>query len=142
MGGAVGLLSWVIGSLRSAGLYSTTANLSPHPRVPPVMDTAFLTTKFDRIGARLKFAGPAPRRHRTTAAISLDVQSDRKGEFFEISLRPNTPPEIEPLDVRPADRHLLLLVREGRDKSKFLCGHDERHLFVAAIPEAAPVGTV
>src|SRR5262249_54068987 len=28
------------------------------------------------------------------------------------------------------------------DKSKFLCGHDERHWFVAAIPEAAPVGTV
>jgi len=35
-----------------------------------------------------------------------------------------------------------LLVREGNDKSKFLCGHDERHWFVAGIPEAAPVGTV
>ena len=27
-------------------------------------------------------------------------------------------------------------------KSKFLCGHDERHWFVAAVPESAPVGTV
>lgn len=44
--------------------------------------------------------------------------------------------------MRPTDRHLLLLVRDGRDKSKFLCGHDERHWFVAAVPEAAPVGTV
>ena len=44
--------------------------------------------------------------------------------------------------MQPADRHLLLLVREGKDKSKFLCGHDERHWFVAGIPETAPVGTV
>jgi hypothetical protein len=36
----------------------------------------------------------------------------------------------------------LLLVRDGKDKSKFLCGHDERHWFVAGIPESAPVGTV
>jgi hypothetical protein len=50
--------------------------------------------------------------------------------------------EIAVLDVQPADRHLLLLVREGKDKSKFLCGHDERHWFVAGIPENAPVGTV
>jgi hypothetical protein len=34
------------------------------------------------------------------------------------------------------------LVREGKDKSKFLCGHDERHWFVAGVPEAAPVGPV
>ncbi len=33
-------------------------------------------------------------------------------------------------------------MREGKDKSKFLCGHDERHWFVAGIPEPAPVGTV
>ena len=46
------------------------------------------------------------------------------------------------LDVQPADRHLLLMVREGGEKPKFLCGHDERHWFVAAVPESAPVGTV
>ena len=106
------------------------------------MDTAFLSAKFDRIGARLKFADPPPRRARTAAAVSLDVQSDRRGEFFEVIVRPDVTPEIEPLGIRPADRHLLLLVREGHDKSKFLCGHDERHWFVAAVPEAAPVGTV
>ena len=27
-------------------------------------------------------------------------------------------------------------------RSKYLCGHDERHWFVAGIPESAPVGTV
>src|SRR5207253_3034906 len=49
---------------------------------------------------------------------------------------------VSVLDVQRADRHLLLLVREGVEKSKFLCGHDERHWFVAAIPESARVGTV
>lgn len=34
------------------------------------------------------------------------------------------------------------MVREAGEKQKFLCGHDERHWFVAAIPESAPVGTV
>jgi hypothetical protein len=103
------------------------------------MDTN-LEIKFARIGARLKFADRPSRGRRLAGALSLDVRSDRHGEFFEIVPQPEA--EITVLDVQPADRHLLLLVRDGADKSKFLCGHDERHLFVAGIPEAAPVGTV
>jgi hypothetical protein len=106
------------------------------------MDTNLLDIKFARIGARLKVADRPSRRSRMAGVISLDVQTDRKGEFFEIVRQPGAKAEIAVLDVRPADRHLLLLVREGKDKSKFLCGHDERHWFVAGIPEAAPVGTV
>ena len=45
--------------------------------------------------------------------------------------------DAEVVDVAPAERHLLLLVRREGEKSKFLCGHDERHWFVAAIPEDA-----
>ena len=41
------------------------------------------------------------------------------------------------VDVDRRGRHLLLLVRDGGEKSKFLCGHDERHWFVAAVPEDA-----
>jgi hypothetical protein len=74
--------------------------------------------------------------------VSLDVQADRKGEYFKIMPRPGAPVELAVLDVQPADRHLLLLVREDGEKHKFLCGHDERHWFVAGIPEKAPVGTV
>jgi hypothetical protein len=106
------------------------------------MDTNLLNTKFARIGARLKVTDRPSRRTRTSGVISLDVQADRKGEFFEIVRQPGSEAEIAVLDVQPADRHLLLLVREGKDKSKFLCGHDERHWFVAGIPETAPVGTV
>src|SRR5262245_1222855 len=106
------------------------------------MDTNLLDAKFARIGARLKVADRPSRRSRTAGVMSLDVQNDRKGEFFEIVRQPGAEAEVAVLDVQPADRHLLLLVREGKDKSKFLCGHDERHWFVAGIPEAAPVGTV
>ena len=106
------------------------------------MNTNLLDIKFARIGARLKFADRPARRSRTSGVISLDVQADRKGEFFEIVRQPGAEAEVAVLDVQPGDRHLLLLVREGKEKSKFLCGHDERHWFVAGIPETAPVGTV
>ncbi|OAI48458.1 hypothetical protein AYO44_07005 [Planctomycetaceae bacterium SCGC AG-212-F19] len=106
------------------------------------METATIDNKFARIGARLKVADRPARRFRTTGVISLDVQTDRKGEFFEIVRQPGADAAVEVLDLQPADRHLLLLVREGKEKSKYLCGHDERHWFVAGIPDKAPVGTV
>lgn len=53
------------------------------------------------------------------------------------------------LDVQPRDRHLVLMVRQPAEwphqsdlKDKFLCGHDERHWFVAGIPEGAAVSSV
>lgn len=70
----------------------------------------------------------------------MDVGNDKEGEFFEI--RAGDGVELSVLDVQPKDRHLLLLARVDGEKQKFLCGHDERHWFVAAIPEKAPVGTV
>ena len=77
------------------------------------MDTNLLDIKFARIGARLKVADRPARRNRTSGVISLDVQADRKGEFFEIVRQPGAEAEVAVLDVQPADRHLLLLVREG-----------------------------
>ena len=107
------------------------------------MDTSNLLTKFARIGARLKVTDrPSNRRRVASGVISLDVQVDRQGEFFEVAKSPGSDPEVAVLDVERTERHLLLLVREGTEKQKFLCGHDERHWFVAAIPESAPVGTV
>jgi hypothetical protein len=106
------------------------------------MNTNLLDSKFARIGARLKVADRPAGRSRMRGAFSLDVQTDRRGEYFEIARRADADAEFEILDVRAADRHLLLLVREGGEKHKFLCGHDERHWFVAGVPESAPVGTV
>lgn len=106
------------------------------------MDNDLLAAKFARIGARLKFVDRAPNRFRTSGPLALDIRTDRHGEFFEVRIRPGAELELDVLDVQAADRHLLLLVRDGQEKNKYLCGHDERHWFVAGIPEAAPVGTV
>jgi hypothetical protein len=106
------------------------------------MDTKFLENKFARIGARLQVTERPTHHVRTAGVISLDVRTDRKGEFFEIARPPGNDAAVEVLDAQAKERHLLLLVREGHDKSKFLCGHDERHWFVAALPENAPVGTL
>ena len=100
------------------------------------MDTTALTAKFARIGARLRFAEAT---RWETRPATLNVRSDRRGELFEITHRPDA--DLTALDVRPTDRHLLLLLRTDV-KQKFLCGHDERHWFVAGVPESAPVGTV
>jgi hypothetical protein len=107
------------------------------------MDTTDLLRKFARIGARVKVADRPTRRSRIPLGLlSLDVQSDRNGEFFEVVSPGGNRPDVAVLDVQPSDRHLLLMVREGVEKHKYLCGHDERHWFVAAVPESAPVGTV
>lgn len=106
------------------------------------MDAFHLNKKFQRIGARLKVVDRPGRRLRASGLLSLDIGSDRRGEFFELTPLAGTDPAVEVLDVQPADRHLLLLVRENGEKNKYLCGHDERHWFVAGIPESAPVGTV
>jgi hypothetical protein len=70
------------------------------------------------------------------APIVIDIRRDEQGEYFDITHRRDV--EIEVLDVQAQDRHLLLMAREPiAGKSKFLCGHDERSWFVAAIPESA-----
>ncbi len=107
------------------------------------MNTSNLFAKFARIGARLKVADrPSRRFWNESGIISLDVQEDREGEYFEVAPRSQSDLDMTVLDVQSADRHLLLMVRSRGEKQKFLCGHDERHWFVAAVPESAPVGTV
>ena len=92
------------------------------------MSTEVLERRFAAMGARVRLVGTP------LGAPSVDVL----GSTFELRF-PGAGPEagVEVIDVRPRDRHLLLLVRHGAEKSKFLCGHDERHWFVAAVPEDA-----
>ena len=77
----------------------------------------------------------------------IDIGHDRRGEFFDIQADDDA--DVEVLDVQPKDRHLLLMVRQPAErpglpdtKDKFLCGHDERHWFVAGVPERAAVSSV
>src|SRR5438132_10583799 len=95
------------------------------------MGTEVLERRFAAIGARLNVVGPP------AGAPRIDVGSDARGEFFDVRfVGSGHPVELEVVDVNRTDRHLLLLVRDGEEKSKFLCGHDERHWFVAAVPLA------
>ena len=97
------------------------------------MSSETLARRFAVVGARLKVA-ELPWRGEPL----IDVRSDSRGEYFDLRFEHGaTKVELEVIDVQPRDRHLLLLARVGGEKSKFLCGHDERHWFVAAIPEAA-----
>ena len=107
------------------------------------MDRERLETRFAGMGARLKVHEGAPRHGvRNTTNLTVDVQRDRKGEFFEIRLRPAMDVRLEVVDLQPSQRHLLLLAEEGSRKLKFLCGHDEREWFVAAVPEQEGAATV
>jgi hypothetical protein len=93
------------------------------------MSSELLVRRFAAIGASLQVA-PGPWR----GAPRLDVRDER---FLLDFAGRGEASDAEVVQVAPADRHLLLLVRTAGAKSRFLCGHDERHWFVAAIPEDA-----
>ena len=113
---------------------------------------------FSRMGARVKMmeAAPSPLRMRWNRKgsteqppqIAIDIRRDKAGEFFEIRTAPGSRQEIDVLNLQPREKHLVLLSRqfdvqdELLAKQKFLCGRDEKHWFVAAIPENEPVSTV
>ena len=73
---------------------------------------------------------------------AVDIQRDREGQFFELRLPTHLRDalEVSVMQNEPNQRHLLLLVRNtaGQESlDRFLCGHDEREWFVAAVPGGA-----
>ena len=94
------------------------------------METKLVETMFERMGARVKFRSAIDR----FSAAGIDIRSDRRGEYFDISVGPSDKVEYQVVDIRPQLRHLLLMARRDNGKQKFLCGHDERHWFVCAVP--------
>jgi hypothetical protein len=104
-----------------------------------------LERAFVKMGARVKFEGAKTRwmdGRRVRPDLALDVRNDDKGEYFLISRDREAVEELIVLDVQPRDRHLVLMSRERGEKHRFLLGHDERHWFVASIPEVTPVSRV
>jgi hypothetical protein len=104
---------------------------------------------FRAMGARVRITeisdhdhGSRPGLWREDSPVLIDIRDGGGGEFFKLSHRRGV--ELEVLDVDRQDRHLLLAAhfaaggRTGTAGSaSFLCGRDERHWFVAAIPESA-----
>ena len=97
------------------------------------METQLLETMFGRMGARVKVRHVRPPRERT----GVDIRIDERGEYFDIGVSRVEPIEYQVIDVRADAKHLLLMARTNEEKQKFLCGHDERHWFVCAVPGAS-----
>lgn len=119
------------------------------------MKTEHIDRTFNAMGARVKFG--ALRNHWTWPvrgnvssernAFTVDIARDDQGEFFDVRLADKAKVDFSILDVHRHDRHLLLMAKtpagdsKNQTLQKFLCGHDERFWFVAAVPSAG-VSTV
>jgi hypothetical protein len=106
------------------------------------MDITLLERKFEAMGARVKVTRDPDRR-----SVALNIRKDNRGEYFDLLVEPAA--DLLVLDLQPRERHLLLMSavpasddRVGVTKSKYLCGHDERSWFVAAVPERGRASTV
>jgi hypothetical protein len=112
------------------------------------MNTQQIESKFDAIGARLKVREIASRWRQgdrtwiSPSDFAVDIQRDGNGEFFELRVPTHLSGslDVSVMQSEPKQRHLLLAVRKSGDKpqlDRFLCGHDEREWFVAAVPGGA-----
>lgn len=96
-----------------------------------------LEKRFQEMGTRVSFFETnRPER------LSVHILRDRKSEYFGILAGSDY--TLEVIDFRPKMKHLLLLARNEAkgSKDKFLCGYEERHWFVAAVPEDRGVSNV
>ena len=97
----------------------------------------FISPKFDLIGARVKIRYARPsiwERFAKDSDFKVDVRRGKKGEYFEIVIKDdNDDIELNVLNVDKAIKHLLLMVRNGQEKTKILCGHDEREWFTSQV---------
>lgn len=98
------------------------------------MNTQTIENQFARMGARFQvvhqeIAHPG-------ADYALDIRADRHGQYFELRVPASVAPSLElaVLQTQARERHLVLLVKKPQVKDRFLCGHDEREWFVAAVP--------
>lgn len=112
------------------------------------MNSQLIESGFAQMGARVKVREipsrwtQGSRSWSSPQDYSLDIQRDGKGEFFELRVPTHLSKvlDITVMQTEPKQRHLLLLVRKTADKpqlDRFLCGHDEREWFVAAVPGGA-----
>ncbi len=122
------------------------------------MDVGVLQRQFAAIGAQVQVDVMSPRdwlgsqrRWRQTAAsrFTIDVRQEGRKETFRFVVRQEAQQDLDlyAVDIQPRRRHLLLLAYDpwesAKDhKQKYLCGHDERHWFVAMVPGARGVTTV
>jgi len=98
------------------------------------MDNQLIEKHFARMGARVRFGEVLPDNTWEAPAPGIDIGTDNRGDFFDIRIETGDDVSYEVIDLRHDLRHLLLMARRDNGKEKFLCGHDERHWFVCAVP--------
>jgi hypothetical protein len=101
------------------------------------MNADSISKHFARMGARFRPVLPdAKSFRRGTIDYTLDLSHDKRGQIFELCAEPGRLAglDVQVLQCGKVERHLLLLVKTGETKDRFLCGHDEREWFVAAVP--------
>ena len=112
------------------------------------MNANHIESKFAAMGARLKVREIASRWRQGDRSwvsprdFAVDIQRDGQGEFFELRVPTHLSESLDVavMQAEPKQRHLLLAVRTAGTDAKldrFLCGHDEREWFVAAVPGGA-----
>src|SRR5262245_12719313 len=111
------------------------------------MNAKHIESSFAAMGARLKVREVQREWRRWFVSerpedYAVDIQKDRHDLFFELRVPTHLRDSLEltVMQSEPKQRHLLLAVRKSGDKpqlDRFLCGHDEREWFVAAVPGGA-----
>lgn len=106
------------------------------------MNLEIIENQFVRMGARFRVVRPDDDlpAYRRPSDYTLNIAADKSGvQTFEMQLTPEREAQLDVnvLQCKRHDRHLLLLVKTPEAKDRFLCGHDEREWFVAAVPGGA-----
>jgi len=105
------------------------------------MNAKHIESKFAAMGARLKVREIASRwqlgnrQWIDPVNYAVDIRRDRAGEFFELRVPTHLSETVEAtfLQSEPKQRK----TDEKPQLDRFLCGHDERNWFVAAVPGGA-----
>jgi hypothetical protein len=113
-----------------------------------------IVNKFQKIGAAARVSVREPRIARTSferrvilPPLTIDVRTSKGQEVFEIVINHSVKDrlDIQVPQALPEDGHLVLVARELNQKGQvlnrhhFLCGHDERHWFVAGVSRVSTV---
>jgi hypothetical protein len=96
-----------------------------------------IVRKFQAIGARARVALIGLR-------FEIDIATDRYGDLFDLRVPRDGSVTVRVHDIEQQDRQLLLAAQSPMQQwgQKFLCGHDERDWFIAALPQEPEVTSV